>query len=197
MYHPNETKDKILQAALKMLNEFGYGSLNISELARRSKVSKQNLYYHYPAMEDILIALADQWSSTGQECAIQALARSQELGPNKILAIARGMFDWMAKHEELSKLGLVLFQSGPQVKKLNLFMDKARSLARLRIRELLLQSAVFSKLKNAQLEEVITAVHSTMYGFSLYVFSMNDFKNIKLHAKNCNESLSRLLNSYS
>lgn len=196
MYHENETKDKVLKAGLKMLNQSGYGSLSISELARQAKISKQNLYYHYSSMEEVLIELAKQWSITGQSCAIQALANGNETGATKILAISRGMFDWMEQHQELSKLGLVLFQSGPHVKKLDQFMEKAREAARLRIRELLQQEIHFAKMKTSGIEEVVTAVHSVMYGFFLYVVAMSDFSNLKLHEKNCNESLKRLLQSY-
>ncbi len=196
MYHENETKNKVLKAALKMLNQSGFGSLSISELARQAKISKQNLYYHYSSMEEVLIELAQLWSQTGQVCAIEALAASNETGAQKILAISNGMFDWMRKHQELSKLGLVLFQSGPYIRKMDLFLEKARAAARARLSDHLLRESRFQKMTPVHLNEIVTAVHSVLYGFFLYVIAMNDFENLQLHQQNCNESLNRLLQSF-
>jgi hypothetical protein len=147
-------------------------------------------------MEDVLISLAEQWSATGQACTLQALAASKEVGPFKILTIAEGMFDWMKKYEDLSKLGLVLFQSSPHIKKLESFMDQARAVGRRRIREFLEQETFFRDLPKAELEKIVIGVHSVMYGFFLYAVAMDDYRNLNLHRQNCLEALSRLIQSY-
>ncbi len=196
MYHQNDTKNKILAAALEMINSTGYGSLSISELARTAKISKQNLYYHYPSMDEILLTLAEKWSQTGQQCTIEALARSQERGVYKILDIAVGMFDWMKKDSELSKLGLVLFQSGPYINKLDIFMEKSRIIARKRIRDLLEQEQSIRELPKSEIDRIIISIHSLMYGCFLYVVAMNDFRNLNLHQQNCTDAIRRLIGSY-
>jgi AcrR family transcriptional regulator len=186
-------KDKILKAALRLVNQFGYGSLNLSELARQSKITKQRLYYHFPTPETVIQILAEDWSKTGQTCAIEALANSNEIGPYKILAICEGMFDWMEQYPELSRLGLVLYQSSPHIKKLNHFMDGARNTARERIKSFLIHDKRFANMKVKDLEEIITAIHSHMYGFYFYIVAMNDYGNLAGHRKTCLKGLRKMI----
>lgn len=196
MHHENETKNKILTAAIEMINKNGFGSLSISALSRQAKISKQNLYYHYPNMEEVLLTLANEWSHTGQQCTIEALARSHKIGAYKTIDIAIGMFDWMKQNPELSRLGLVLFQSGPYIKNLDLFMEKSRLIARKRIRDFLEQESFFKELPKNEMDKIIIAIHSLMYGSFLYIIAMNDFKNLKSHQDNCIDSIRRLIDSY-
>jgi len=177
----------------RLINKFGYGSLTLSELARQAKITKQRLYYHFPTPQDIIQVLAAEWSETGRTCTLEALARSNEVGAFKVLAISEGMFDWMREHEELSRLGLVLYQSSPYIKPLEKFMDAARSAGRERIRSFLAQDKNFSKLKPRELEDFVTSLHSYMYGFFFYIVAMNDFKNLKVHEENCNKGLRQLI----
>lgn len=189
-------KQPILDAALAMMNQSGFGSLNLSELARRSKITRQRLFYHFPDIEEVLIILTKQWSLSGQQWTILALAETEEVRAMKVLAVSQGMFDWMREDRELSRLGLVIFQTSPHIKKLNSFVKDARNTARERIRSLLIQEITFADMKKQQLEKVITAIHSMLYGFFLYVVSMNDFDNLKEHESNCNEALRSLILSH-
>lgn len=193
----NDIEVKILNAGLKLMNQYGYGSLTLSELARQAKITKQRLYYHFPKPEDVLIALAEKWSQTGQEGALKYLAATHEVGAYKVLAVSEGMFSWMNKHNELSRLGLVIFQSSPHIKKLNYFMEASRNTGRERIRSILLQDKAFMKLSKSKLEDAVTAIHAVMYGFYFYIISMNDFKNLDVHQVNCDESLRRLIHTFS
>lgn len=188
--------DEILDAALSLANQFGYGSLGLSDLARHAGITKQRLYYHFPTPESVITALAEKWSQTGQACTLEALAHAKEAGSYKIVAIAKGMFDWMRKYPELSRLGLVLYQSGPHIPELNKFMDGARKASRDRIKSFLIQEKTFAKMKPKELDEVITSLHSYMYGFFFYVVAMNDFKNLNAHEATCLEGLKKLISTH-
>ncbi len=193
----NDIEVKILNAGLKLMNQYGYGSLTLSELARQAKITKQRLYYHFPEPEDVLIALAEKWSQSGQVGALKYLAATHEVGAYKVLAVSEGMFSWMNEHNELSRLGLVIFQSSPHIKKLNYFMESSRNTGRERIRSILLQDKAFIKLSKSKLEDAVTSIHAVMYGFYFYIISMNDFKNLDVHQVNCEESLRRLIHTFS
>jgi|GEM_PF-3115285 Transcriptional regulator len=186
-------REKILSSALKILNRFGYGGLTLSELARQAKITKQRLYYHFPTPQDVIQVLAQEWSETGRTAAIEALARTHEAGAYKVLAISEGMFDWMKEHEELSRLSLVLFQSSPHIKPLQNFMETARKAGRERIRSFLAQDKRLEKMKPRELDELITSLHSHMYGFHFYIVAMNDYENIKVHEENCEKGLRQML----
>lgn len=191
-----DLRSDILGAALKLMNKYGYGALTLSELAREASITKQRLYYHFPTPEDVLIELAKEWSQTGQTLAIHELANSHYSKSHKVLSISDGMFEWMKAHFELSRLGLVLYQTGPYIKKLNQFMDTARNAARNRIKSLLIQDKVFADMSKVNLEKVITELHATMYGFYFYVITLNDFENLKSHKSNCSFALSKIIQGH-
>lgn len=187
----------ILKAALQLMNQYGYGGLTLSGLARQAKITKQRLYYHFANPEAVILVLAEDWSRSGQKFAIAALANTHDIGALKVLAVSEGMFRWMQEDFDLARLGLVIYQSSPHIKKLNIFMEQRRHTARERIKSLLLQDEVFHTISKLKLEDAVTAIHSVMYGFYFYIITMNDFKNLKTHEINCNESLRRIIQSFS
>lgn len=191
-----DTRDEILRAGLNLMNRYGYGSISLTSLASEAKITKQLVYYYFRSMDEILMVLAEKWSQTGQQCALESLAETQELGAMKIIAIGSGMFRWMKDNQELSRLGLVIYQSSPHLKNLDVFMASTRIKARERISSILNQEKTFSSLSKIQIEKVVTAIHSILYGFYFYVIVMNDFKNLKSHEENCEQSLRRLIASY-
>lgn len=189
----NRLKSNILDAALRLMNKYGYGSLTLSELAREANITKQRLYYHFPTPEDVLMELAKQWSQTGQSLTVEELAKSPYSKSLKVLSISDGMFKWMNSHFELSRLGLILYQTGPHVRKLSQFMSTARNAARERIKLFLTQDPAFADMSKSNLENVITELHATMYGYYFYVIAMNDFENLKHHRSNCNLALKKII----
>ncbi len=189
-------KDSILKSAQDLVNQFGYGALSISELARYSNITKQRLYYHFKTPEEIIMVLAERWGRSGQESAIRALANTNEIGVYKVLAMSQGLFDWMKSDFNLARIGLVLFQSSAHIKSLNEIMTQVRTTGRDRIKSFLMQEKVFQKMKKDQLEEVVTSLHSQMYGAYFYVVTMNDFKKIKDHQRNCDNTLRAIIDSH-
>ena len=56
------TKERILQTALKLFNARGYTEVGVREIARALSISPGNLSYHFSKKEDIFIALIKQHS---------------------------------------------------------------------------------------------------------------------------------------
>lgn len=190
-----DPKDKILAAALAILNRHGYGALCLTAIANELGLSKQRINYHYIDPETIILQLAKKWSETGQFYTLNALANTNLSGSNKLIAIADGMFDWMEAEEELSKLGLVLYQLSHQIKKLNLFMNEARITGKSRIQSFLVLDEKFKKKSPKSMEKTVTSIHSHMYGHFFYVIAMNDFTHLQEHRENCRVGLHQLLSN--
>lgn len=51
------TKEKILQAALKLFNLYGIDQITVRDIAKEINISHGNLCYHYPNTNDIILAL--------------------------------------------------------------------------------------------------------------------------------------------
>lgn len=55
----SKTKDRILEAAIQLFNQFGYSNISMQRLSNELNVSPGNLTYHYPKKEDLMLALYD------------------------------------------------------------------------------------------------------------------------------------------
>lgn len=55
-----ETKQRILNQALKVFNKSGYGAVNLFELAKSLDMSRGNMTYHFKDKEALLKELTDQ-----------------------------------------------------------------------------------------------------------------------------------------
>jgi len=56
----NDTKERILEAALEMFSQYGYAGTNIRELSASLGLVKSGIYKHYESKEAIWNALLDQ-----------------------------------------------------------------------------------------------------------------------------------------
>lgn len=186
-------KEQVLGASISILNRHGYGALCLTSVASELGVSKQRIYYHYTDPETIILQLADEWSKTGQFYTLKALASTELSGMEKIYAIAEGMFDWMEADRDLSKLGLILYQLAPQIKKLNKFMTDARIAGRARMKSFLILNENLKNKAPEILERIVTSIHSHMYGHFFYVIAMNDFGHLQQHRENCRAGFKVLL----
>jgi AcrR family transcriptional regulator len=54
-----ETRAEILETALELFATKGYGGASLREIAERLGITKAALYYHFPAKEDLLLALVE------------------------------------------------------------------------------------------------------------------------------------------
>ena len=52
-------RQRVLDAALEIFTEHGYGDTAIDEIARASDTSKGGLYFHFPSKQALFLALLD------------------------------------------------------------------------------------------------------------------------------------------
>jgi AcrR family transcriptional regulator len=84
------SRSQILDAALRLFAHRGYGATSVRDIAEEAKVSKGNVYHHFPDKEAIFRALLDQY--------FQSMSRP-DFPFNR--ALANGTFP-----ENLEQLGL-------------------------------------------------------------------------------------------
>ena len=51
---PTGTKRRILDTALRMIQEKSYNAFSLNELAERTNIKKASIYYHFPSKEDLI-----------------------------------------------------------------------------------------------------------------------------------------------
>lgn len=57
-----QRKDKIVLAALEIVNEFGMQGLTTKSLAKRQNMSESLLYKHFASLDDVLIAVVEYFA---------------------------------------------------------------------------------------------------------------------------------------
>ncbi len=58
---PRRTAERILEAALDLFNRFGEPNVSTTLIAAELGISPGNLYYHYPAKDELINALFDRY----------------------------------------------------------------------------------------------------------------------------------------
>ncbi len=75
---PRRTAERILEAALDLFNRLGEPNVSTTAVAAQLGISPGNLYYHYPAKEEIVNALSQRHAQDLHE-RLQAGARVRDL----------------------------------------------------------------------------------------------------------------------
>jgi AcrR family transcriptional regulator len=86
-----ETRQRLLEAALVLFAEQGYDATPLQEIADRLRVTKAALYYYFPSKTSILEALLQP-----SQAAIVALldaAEAEESHEQRVAAVVRGFVD--------------------------------------------------------------------------------------------------------
>lgn len=82
-----ETRERILQSALKLFSEKGYSETGVAEICDASEVSKGAFYHHFPTKQAIFIELLEIWLKGVDAELAKAASRAQNV-PEGLLAMA-------------------------------------------------------------------------------------------------------------
>jgi AcrR family transcriptional regulator len=56
-----ETRGRILQAAMRLFADSGYDATGVAEICEKSGLSKGAFYHHFPSKQAVFLALLDAW----------------------------------------------------------------------------------------------------------------------------------------
>lgn len=57
----DNTKERVLSAALALLEEKSFKEISLAEVAKKAGISKGTLYYHYKTKNDVFLGLTDKY----------------------------------------------------------------------------------------------------------------------------------------
>jgi AcrR family transcriptional regulator len=58
---PRRTAERILEVTLELFNRFGEPNVSTTSISAELRISPGNLYYHYPAKDELINALVDRY----------------------------------------------------------------------------------------------------------------------------------------
>ena len=137
-----ETRQKILDAALRMFRELGFEQATMREIAKQAGVATGLAYYYFPKKEDLVMAFYVQVNAQMRPLVQEALAANKKLEA-KIRALILVKFHYFAPDRKF--LGALSGYSADPAHRLSPFSDetkKIREEGMAQFREALAQSEV-------------------------------------------------------
>jgi AcrR family transcriptional regulator len=100
-----ETRTRILDAALEAFARYGYDGTSVSEICRRAEVTKGGFYHHFPSKQAAFLELLERWLK-GVDSGLEQLRSGAETVPeelSRMTAMLRQVF-----HDARGKLPIFL-----------------------------------------------------------------------------------------
>lgn len=94
-HQPEETRARILQAAMECFAQYGYDAVGVAEICRRAGVTKGGFYHHFPSKQALFLELLNRWLgglATQMEATRRGAATVPE-GLRQMAGMARHVFD--------------------------------------------------------------------------------------------------------
>ena len=57
--YEGNTKERILEEAIKLFKEYGYDNVTVMQICDAAKITKRTFYYHYRSKEQLIIGVTD------------------------------------------------------------------------------------------------------------------------------------------
>ena len=110
--HGPETRQQILQAALKRFANAGYAATSVQQIVGDAKVSKPALYYHFHDKAGLFQALVSEAHDERLRVVQQAAARRRDFR-GQLVEILTALFDYFHQNRELMRIAFATAFAAP------------------------------------------------------------------------------------
>lgn len=101
-----ETRERILDAALNIFSNKGYHDTRMDEIVEASDTSKGSIYFYFPNKERLFLALVDQFADLLERRVIEAV-ESEEEGIARVRAALQACLETFGRYRRPAKILLV------------------------------------------------------------------------------------------
>lgn len=101
-------RERILEAAERVVGEVGAARMTLDGVAQSAGVSKGGLLYHFPSKESLLCALAKRYVDSMTDCVEQAKNGTGETGGRDLKACILGILEQQPR-AKIAGMGAALF----------------------------------------------------------------------------------------
>lgn len=103
---PDNTREKILDAALDVFSSKGYHDTRMDEIVEQSGTSKGSIYFHFPNKERLFLALVDQFANVIERRVGEAIQKEAE-GIQRVRVALETVLETFGRYRRPAKLLLV------------------------------------------------------------------------------------------
>jgi AcrR family transcriptional regulator len=101
-----ETRERILDAALNIFSHKGYHDTRMDEIVEASDTSKGSIYFYFPNKERLFLALVDQFADLLERRVIEAVEQEEE-GIARVRAALQACLETFGRYRRPAKILLV------------------------------------------------------------------------------------------
>jgi len=101
-----ETRDRILEAAVKVFASKGYHDAKVDDIVSESKTSKGSFYFYFPSKQDIFLALSDTFADLLENRLTEAMTGKAH-GLEQMDAALQSALGLFSQYRGLAKVALV------------------------------------------------------------------------------------------
>lgn len=135
---PEQRREQLIDAALSVILEHGYGGVSIEAIAREAGVTRPVVYDHFPNLPRLLHALVEREERYSLEQLDQVVPQVQANGsttdPDEVLAGAvRRFLDAVADRPATWRLILLPLEGTPELVRQHVEINRARILERIEV----------------------------------------------------------------
>ncbi len=106
MSKSEDTRERILDAALNVFSNKGYHDTRMDEIVEASETSKGSIYFHFPNKERLFLALVDQFADLLERKVIEAVGQ-EEQGILRVRAALQACLETFGRYRRPAKILLV------------------------------------------------------------------------------------------
>lgn len=103
---PQNTKDRILDAALNVFSNKGYHDTRLDEIVKESNTSKGSIYFHFPNKERLFIALVDKFAGLLERQVEEAIDPNAE-GIQRVRGALEAVLNTFSRYRRPAKILLI------------------------------------------------------------------------------------------
>ena len=101
-----ETRERILDAALNIFSNKGYHDTRMDEIVEASDTSKGAIYFYFPNKERLFLALVDQFADLLERKVIEAVEGEEE-GIGRVRAALQACLETFGRYRRPAKILLI------------------------------------------------------------------------------------------
>ncbi len=101
-----ETRERILDAALNVFSNKGYHDTKMDEIVEASDTSKGAIYFYFPNKERLFLALVDQFADLLERRVVEAV-ENEEQGIARVRAALQACLETFGRYRRPAKILLV------------------------------------------------------------------------------------------
>lgn len=103
---PHETRERILEAAVKVFATKGYHDTKVDDIVAESNTSKGSFYFYFPSKQEIFLALVDTFANL-LENRLRARLQAETSGVARVDLALRVCLETFGQYRALAKIALV------------------------------------------------------------------------------------------